>query len=201
MRTIIILLAALAALCGNGEKAMAADNDRQEKATFAGGCFWCMEHPFEKLPGVISVTAGYTGGTVAKPSYQEVSAGSTGHAEAVEILYDPARISYAELLETFWMNIDPTDGGGQFADRGGQYRTAIFVHGEEQRRLAVISKEAMERSGRFDGPIVTEIVPAGPFFPAEEYHQDYHKKNPVRYKFYRFGSGRDSYLDEVWGKD
>ncbi|WP_305044017.1 peptide-methionine (S)-S-oxide reductase MsrA [Geoalkalibacter sp.] len=172
-----------------------------DKAIFAGGCFWCMEPPFEKLPGVIAVISGYIGGTKENPTYQEVSAGITGHAEAVEITYDPAQVSYADLLEVFWRNIDPTDGGGQFVDRGSQYRSAIFYLDEEQRRLAEESKARLARSGTFSKPIVTQIVPASTFYPAEAYHQDYYKENPVRYQFYRYGSGRDRFLDKVWGKD
>lgn len=171
----------------------------EARAIFAGGCFWCMEPPFEKLAGVLSVTSGYTGGSVPNPGYKQVSAGGTGHAEAVEVVYDPARIGYAELLEVFWRNIDPTDAGGQFVDRGDQYRSAIFYLDDEQRRLAETSKAALARSGRFAGPIVTVIVPASIFYPAEAYHQDYYKKNPLRYKFYRSGSGRDQFLEKTWG--
>jgi peptide methionine sulfoxide reductase msrA/msrB len=168
-------------------------------ATFAGGCFWCMETPFEKLPGVSATISGYTGGTKPDPIYEEVSAGTTGHVESVQVHYDPARISYRKLLDVFWRQIDPTDAGGQFVDRGGQYRSAIFYHDEEQKRLAEESKAALEKTGRFDAPIVTEIVPASTFYPAEEYHQDYATKNPIRYKYYRYRSGRDQYLTEVWG--
>jgi methionine-S-sulfoxide reductase len=172
-----------------------------EKATFAGGCFWCMEPPFDKLDGVISTTVGYAGGQEKDPTYKEVSSGKTGHAEAIEIVYDPSRVTYTELLDVFWRNIDPTQVDGQFADLGRQYRTAIFYHDEEQRRLAVASKEELENSGRFDEEIVTEIVPVREFYRAEEYHQDYSKKNPLRYKFYRYGSGRDQFLKKVWGKE
>jgi methionine-S-sulfoxide reductase len=172
----------------------------QAKAIFAGGCFWCMEPPFEKLPGVVSVIAGYIGGQKENPTYQEVSAGGTGHTEAVVVVYDPAEISYAQLLDVFWMNIDPTDAGGQFVDRGSQYRAAIFYLDEEQKRLAEVSRESLAQSGRFTRPIVTEIVAASAFYPAEEYHQDYYKKNPLRYNYYRRGSGRDQFLDRVWGK-
>jgi peptide-methionine (S)-S-oxide reductase len=171
-----------------------------EKATFAGGCFWCMEPPFDKLDGVISTTVGYTGGQEKNPTYKEVSSGRTGHAEAIEIVYDPALIAYAELLDVFWKNIDPTQVDGQFVDIGRQYRTAIFYHNQEQRRLALSSKRKLENSGRFEGEIVTEIVPAGEFYRAEEYHQDYSRKNPLRYKFYRYGSGRDQFLRRVWGE-
>jgi peptide methionine sulfoxide reductase msrA/msrB len=175
---------------------------RLEKAVFAGGCFWCMEPPFEKLDGVKEVLSGYTGGRTVNPTYEEVSAGGTGHVEAIQIVYDPAKISYTRLLEVFWKQINPTDAAGQFVDRGSSYVSAIFYLNEEQRMLAEASRKQLERSGAYGSdPIVTEIRPAGPFYPAEEYHQDYWKKNPVRYKFYRFNSGRDQYLDKVWGKD
>jgi peptide-methionine (S)-S-oxide reductase len=170
-----------------------------EKATFAGGCFWCMEPPFDKLDGVVSTTSGYTGGTKASPTYEEVSSGRTGHAESVEVLYDPKKVSYEKLLDTFWHNIDPTVRDRQFCDVGTQYRTAIFVHSEEQRRLAERSKAELEKSKPFRQPIVTPIVPAGAFYPAEAYHQDFYKKNPIRYKFYRDGCGRDARLKELWG--
>jgi peptide-methionine (S)-S-oxide reductase len=170
-----------------------------EKATFAGGCFWCMEHAFDELPGVISVTSGYTGGHMKNPTYEEVSAGGTGHAESVEIVYDPARITYEKLLEVFWHNIDPTAKDRQFCDSGHQYRSAIFYHNEEQHRLALQSKAALEKSKPFKGPIVTEIVKAAEFYPAEEYHQHYYRKNPIRYKFYRYSCGRDQRLKELWG--
>jgi peptide methionine sulfoxide reductase msrA/msrB len=172
-----------------------------EKATFAGGCFWCMEPPFEKLEGVKEVVPGYTGGHKENPSYEEVSAGTTGHAEAVEVIYDPLKITYSELLDIFWMQIDPTDKSGQFADRGSQYRTAVFYHSEEQKVLAEKSREEIRISGKFQKPIVTEIVPAVQFYRAEGYHQDYYKKNPFRYKIYRFGSGRDRYLEKKWDND
>jgi methionine-S-sulfoxide reductase len=199
----IMAIAAGTALFSNQGGAHMADIQKEKikKATFAGGCFWCMEPPFEKLAGVLSVTAGYTGGKKADPTYEEVSHGDTGHAEAVEIEFDPARITYRELLEVFWRNIDPTDPGGQFADRGSQYRTAVYFHDEEQRREAEASKAELEKSGRHKKPVVTEIAPAGPFYSAEEYHQDYSAKNPMPYKFYRFGSGRDGYLKKVWGKE
>jgi len=171
-----------------------------EKATFAGGCFWCMEHPFDQLEGVVSVTPGYTGGTKKNPTYEEVSSGTTGHAESVQIVYDPSKISYAKLLDVFWHNIDPTVKDQQFCDAGTQYRSAIFYYNEEQKLLAEESKKALEKSGRFKGPIYTEIVPASEFYPAEEYHQHYYKKNPIRYKFYRYNCGRDQRLDELWGK-
>lgn len=180
---------------------MKGNSTQTETAIFAGGCFWCMEPPFEKLDGVLSVISGYTGGDVENPTYQEVSAGGTGHAEAVKIVYDPQKVNYEDLLEVFWMNIDPTDGEGQFVDRGSQYRSAIFYLDEEQKRLAEASKERLEKSDRFDQPVVTEIVPAPTFYQAEEYHQDYYKENPIRYKFYRFRSGRDQFLDEAWDEE
>ena len=170
-------------------------------ATFAGGCFWCMEPPFEKMPGVISVTVGYTGGAVQNPSYEQVSAGGTGHAEAVEVVYDPARVSYEKLLDVFWHNVDPVTKDAQFCDHGRQYRTAIFYHDDAQRAAAEVSKKALEAAHTFDRPIVTEIVAAGPFWRAEEYHQRYHEKNPVRYKYYRWNCGRDQRLRELWGAD
>jgi peptide-methionine (S)-S-oxide reductase len=170
-----------------------------QTATFAGGCFWCMEPPFDALPGVISTTAGYTGGNTDNPSYEEVSTGATGHAESVQVVFDPARVSYEKLLEVFWVNIDPTVKNRQFCDHGSQYRTAIFYHSEAQRRAAEASRAALEKSKPFKGPIVTEIVKADTFFPAEGYHQDYYRKNPVRYKFYRSGCGRDARLHELWG--
>jgi peptide-methionine (S)-S-oxide reductase len=173
---------------------------RTAKATFAGGCFWCMEPPFDKLPGVISTTSGYTGGRVRNPSYEQVSSGLTGHAEAVEVLYDPTKVTYQKLLDVFWHNIDPTVKDRQFCDEGSQYRTAIFYHDAEQLRLAEASKAALEKSKPFKGPIVTEIVMASEFWPAEEYHQDYYLKNPVRYKVYRTGCGRDARLKELWGR-
>jgi peptide methionine sulfoxide reductase msrA/msrB len=165
-----------------------------ELATFAGGCFWCMEPPFEKLEGVVEVVAGYTGGSTRDPTYEEVSTGTTGHYEAVQITFDPKRVSYEDLLEVFWQQIDPTDPGGSFVDRGPQYRSAIFYHNEEQRVLAERSKERLQSSGRYDRPIATRILEYQTFYKAEEYHQDYYKKNPVRYKLYRSGSGRDHVL-------
>ena len=174
---------------------LSAHAQQLAKATFAGGCFWCMEPPFERLKGVASVTSGYTGGTKVNPTYEEVSAGGTGHREAVEILYDPRQIGYAQLLDVFWHNVDPTDNSGQFCDHGSQYRSAIFVHDAEQRRLAEASKAALQKKFK----VVTDILPAAPFYRAEEYHQDYYKKNPVRYKFYRFNCGRDNRLEQIWG--
>lgn len=182
---------------------MAPDNGiaapKTETATFAGGCFWCMESPFDKLDGVLSVTVGYTGGWVKNPTYEQVSAGGTGHAESVRIVYDPARIGYGKLLEVYWHNIDPTVKDRQFCDAGHQYRSAIFYHNEEQHRLALKSRDALERSKPFPGQIQTEIVAAGVFYPAEEYHQHYYEKNPLRYRFYRGACGRDRRLHELWG--
>lgn len=174
---------------------------RLEKATFAGGCFWCMISPFEKLEGVVEVIAGYTGGHKKNPTYEEVSAGGTGHVEAVEVTYDPSKITYLQLLEVFWRQIDPTDSGGQFVDRGAQYRSIIFYHNDEQKALAERSKEVLDRSGIYKKPIVTEIVPASEFYKAEEYHQDFYRKNPIRYKYYRYFSGRDQYIKKIWGDD
>lgn len=174
---------------------------KTEKATFAGGCFWCMEPPYDRIKGVISSTSGYTGGKTKNPTYEEVTSGRTGHAEAVEILYDPEQVSYQELLDVFWRNIDPTAEDRQFVDVGSQYRTAIFYHSDEQRRMAEESLHIVAQSGKFNKPIVTEIVPAGPFYPAEEYHQDYYLKNSGRYTFYRFNSGRDQFLEKLWGKE
>jgi len=171
-----------------------------EKATFAGGCFWCMEHAFDELDGVVSATSGYTGGRTKNPTYREVSAERTGHAEAVEILYDPNKISYKKLLDIFWRNIDPTAADHQFCDYGDQYRSEIFYQNDEQKRLAEASKTELERSKPFKEPIVTQITPASIFYRAEEYHQDFYKKNPIRYKFYRYNCGRDQRLRELRGK-
>jgi peptide-methionine (S)-S-oxide reductase len=170
------------------------------KATFAGGCFWCMEPPYDKLPGVLSTTSGYMGGKKRSPTYEEVSTGATGHTEVVQVVYDPAQVSYEKLLEVFWRNIDPTVRDQQFCDVGSQYRTAVFYHDEEQKRRAEASKAALEKSKPFKAPIVTPVQAAGEFWPAEDYHQDYYKKNPVRYKYYRTGCGRDERLKQLWGK-
>jgi peptide-methionine (S)-S-oxide reductase len=169
------------------------------RATFGGGCFWCMEPPFDVLEGVISTTSGYAGGRVKNPSYQEVSAGGTGHAEVVQVEYDPSVVSYQELLEVFWRNVDPTAKDRQFCDRGSQYRSAIFYHDEAQRAAAEQSRAELERTKPFRDPIVTEIVALKAFYPAEDYHQDYYRKNPLKYKYYRYGCGRDKRLDELWG--
>jgi peptide-methionine (S)-S-oxide reductase len=173
--------------------------EKRAVATFAGGCFWCMEPPYDKLPGVISTTSGYIGGTTVNPTYRQVVTGGTGHTEAVQVVYDPAKITYEKLLEVFWRNVDPFDAGGQFCDRGDSYRTGIFVHDQEQLRLAQESKKQVE--AKLKKPVVTEIVLAPKFYPAEDYHQDYYLKNPVRYKFYRQNCGRDERLREVWGAD
>jgi peptide-methionine (S)-S-oxide reductase len=197
MNILIAAMAGLSAILISTGAATPATN--LEKATFAGGCFWCMEHPFDEIPGVVSVTPGYTGGQKKNPTYEEVSAGGTGHAEAVQVIYDPARVSYEKLLNVFWHNIDPTAKDRQFCDAGNQYRSAIFYHNEEQKRLALHSKEVLEKNKPFKGPVVTEIVQASAFYPAEEYHQHYYKKNPIRYKFYRYRCGRDQRLEELWG--
>jgi len=202
----IVALLVVVSACGGPEAGEASESfqgpqrDGLAVATFAGGCFWCMEAPFEKLTGVVSVASGYTGGEEVDPTYSQVSAGRTGHVEAVQVHYDPERIDYGALLQVFWRQIDPTDDGGQFADRGRQYRTAIFFHDEEQRRLAEGSRVDLGANGPFEGPIVTGIVAAGRFYVAEEYHQDYYKKNPGHYESYRRGSGRERFLDRVWGE-
>ncbi|MDD5258374.1 MAG: peptide-methionine (R)-S-oxide reductase MsrB [bacterium] len=169
-----------------------------DKAIFAGGCFWCMQPPFEKLNGVTAVSSGYTGGTGPNPTYDNYA--QKGHIEAVEIIYDPSKISYAKLLDIFWKQINPTDQGGQFCDRGPQYRSAIFYLDEEQKQAAERSKIELGKTGRYDQPVITEIIKASAFYTAEEYHQDYYKKNPIRYKFYRYNCGRDRYLEKIWGK-
>lgn len=172
--------------------------EKLEKATFAGGCFWCMESPFEKLDGVVDVVSGYIGGHTVNPTYEDVCRGGTGHVEAVQITYDPTRITYEKLLDVFWRQIDPADPGGQFVDRGSQYRTVIFYHTDEQKRLAEMSRAALGKSERFEKPIVTEIVKVSTFYPAEDYHQDYYNTCPIRYKLYRNGSGRDQFLKKSW---
>jgi peptide methionine sulfoxide reductase msrA/msrB len=183
-----------------GESQIYATPPGAETAVFAGGCFWCTESDFEKVPGVIDAVSGYTGGHVANPSYEEVSAGGTGHVESVKVIYDPAKVTYEQLLGFFWRHVDPTDAGGQFVDRGNQYRSVIFYADDEQHQLAEKSKQELAASGRFTKPIVTEILPLGPFYPAEEYHQNYYKKNPIRYHWYRYRSGRDQFLEKIWGK-
>jgi peptide-methionine (S)-S-oxide reductase len=169
-------------------------------ATFAGGCFWCMEPPYDKAEGVVSTTSGYTGGKVAGATYRQVGAGSTGHTEAVRVVYDPKKVSYDKLLEIYWKNVDPLDAGGQFCDRGAPYRPAILVHDEEQKRLVEASKAALAASGRFKQPIAVTIEPAREFWVAEDYHQDYYLKNPTKYAYYRWGCGRDARLEQLWGK-
>jgi peptide-methionine (S)-S-oxide reductase len=170
------------------------------KAYFAGGCFWCMEEAFEKVDGVLEVVSGYMGGTVKNPSYEQVSAGQTGHAESVEVRYDPAKVTYTQLLEAFWRNVDPVTPDAQFCDHGNQYRAAIFYQTEEEKRAAEESKRAIEQSKRFSTPIVTQLTAASEFYPAEEYHQDFYKKNPIRYKYYKFTCGRAQRLETLWGK-
>jgi peptide methionine sulfoxide reductase msrA/msrB len=196
-------------LFGCNNKEISANDDdinaRQlkntETATFAGGCFWCVEAPFEKIDGVIDVVSGYTGGKEVNPTYEQVSSGQTRHLEAIQISYDPEKISYEGLLDIFWRQIDPTDAGGSFVDRGPQYRSVIFYHNEEQKLAAEKSKAEIGASGRYNAPIATEIIKYDKFYVAEEYHQDYYDKNPIRYKFYRHGSGRDQYLEKIWGSD
>jgi peptide-methionine (S)-S-oxide reductase len=188
---VIVVAAAIGGL------ALTASAQELAKATFAGGCFWCMEPPFDALDGVVSTTSGYTGGRTANPTYEQVSAGTTGHTEVVQIVYDPRKVSYEKLLEVFWRNIDPLTPNAQFCDVGSQYRSGIFVHDETQRRLAEASKRTVFE--RLKKPIVTEITPVATFWPAEEYHQDYYRKNPVRYKLYRGSCGRDARLEAIWG--
>ncbi len=183
---------------GKMEGQMKDKLQKTESAVFAGGCFWCTESDFEKVDGVIEVISGYTGGRVADPTYEQVSAGGTGHVEAVKVVYDPTKITYEELLDVFWRQVDPTDPGGQFVDRGSQYRSVIFYGNDQERRLAEASKKRLAETGPFTKPVVTDILPLGPFYPAEEYHQDYYKENPIRYRWYRSGSGRDKFLKEVW---
>lgn len=189
----VVVLAALWAGGVPGEPAETA------KATFAGGCFWCMEPPFDRLDGVISTVSGFTGGEEVDPSYDRVASGATDHREAVRVTYDPNRVSYARLLEVFWHNVDPTDDGGQFCDRGFQYTTAIWYHDAEQEELARASKQRLEASGALDGPVVTPVLPAAPFYAAEAYHQDFYRTHPVRYASYRLGCGRDRVLEALWG--
>lgn len=176
-------------------------NEEYELATFAGGCFWCMVKPFDEQPGIKSIISGYTGGHVENPTYEQVCSDTTGHYEAVQITYDPKVFPYEKLLEIFWQQIDPTDPTGQFHDRGHSYRTAIFYHNPTQKELAEESKKALEESGRFNKPIVTPILPAKPFYPAEEYHQYYYKKNPAHYERYHIGSGRAGFIQKHWGNN
>ena len=191
-------------LAKEGKNDMAAKTTESQNlkiATFAGGCFWCSESDFEKIPGVVKVISGYTGGKKENPTYEEVSAGKTGHVEAIQVTYDPEKVSYETLLGVFWRHIDPTDGGGQFVDRGAQYGSVIFYHDEEQKTLAEKSRDELAKSGKFAKPIATRIVPVTKFFEAEDYHQDYYRKNPLRYSYYRHGSGRDQFIEKVWGKE
>jgi peptide methionine sulfoxide reductase msrA/msrB len=182
------------------EKPMNNNTEKTASAVFAGGCFWCTESDFEKLEGVIEVISGYTGGRVKNPTYKQVSAGGTGHIESVKVIYDPSKVSYEQLLDYFWRHVDPTDPGGQFVDRGSQYRSAIFYANDTEKRLAETSKQQLTASGQFKKPIITDILPLGEFYPAEDYHQNYYKKNPIRYKYYRFGSGRDQFLKKAWAE-
>ena len=197
MKSLVATIAFAAAVLASF--APGAARAANETAIFAGGCFWCMVPPFEALPGVVSVTSGYTGGTKVNPTYEEVSAGGTGHAESVEIVFDPAKVSYEKLLDVFWHNIDPTVSDRQFCDVGNQYRSAIFVKDAAQRKAAEASRDAVQK--KLGVPVKTQIVDAGPFYAAEDYHQDYYKKNPVRYRYYRWGCGRDARLQEIWGAE
>lgn len=176
-----------------------SNNSNYKYAAFAGGCFWCMAGPFKELDGVLNVKSGYTGGQIENPTYEDVCSGVSGHYEVIQVTYDPSKVNYNLLLDTFWHQIDPTDTGGQFYDRGQQYQTVIFYNDEEQKELAIASKKELESSGRFDKPIATKILSACKFYPAEEYHQDYHKKNPEHYRNYRTGSGRQAFIDKTWG--
>jgi peptide methionine sulfoxide reductase msrA/msrB len=208
MKTMAVVIIVVAAIFFGGhpaqsmdakmEKPMNAKPKKTQTAVFAGGCFWCTESDFEKVDGVVEVISGYTGGSKANPTYQQVSAGGSGHVEAVKVVYDPDRLTYAQLLQVFWRHVDPTDGGGQFVDRGSQYRSVIFYATGEERSLAEASKQNLAASGRFGKPIATEILPLGEFYPAEEYHQDYYKKDPIQYRNYRSGSGRDQFLKKAW---
>jgi peptide methionine sulfoxide reductase msrA/msrB len=208
MKTVNIAIIALAVLIlashqvrgmnDKMENQMSDDPQKTKTAVFAGGCFWCTESDFEKVDGVIEAISGYTGGHVANPTYKQVSRGVTGHVEAVKVVYDPDKLTYDKLLEVFWRHVDPTDPDGQFVDRGSQYRSVIFYANEQEHRLAEASKKTLAASGRFDKPIVTDILPLGTFYPAEDYHQDYYKKNPIRYRWYRYGSGRDQFLEKAW---
>ncbi|MBO0763388.1 MAG: peptide-methionine (S)-S-oxide reductase MsrA [Hyphomicrobiaceae bacterium] len=191
---------AVAAAIGAAAQPASAAGESPAVATFAGGCFWCVEEAFEKVPGVITAISGYTGGHVPNPTYQQVSHEDTGHAEAVRVTYDPARVSYEQLVDWFWRNIDPTQANGQFCDLGSSYRSVIFVHDEAQRKVAEATKQALQASGRFKQPIATQIATAGPFYAAEDYHQGYSKKNPYRYRFYKFNCGRAQRLEQIWGK-
>jgi peptide methionine sulfoxide reductase msrA/msrB len=208
MKTLVIALFVMAAVLFGYQHIRSMESKKEgpmtdrpvktAEAVFAGGCFWCTESDFEKVEGVVEVISGYTGGRLANPTYKQVSAGGTGHVEAVKVVYDPAKVTYEQLLEVFWRHVDPTDPGGQFVDRGAQYRSVIFYGTDAERQNAEVSKQTLAASGRFSKPIVTDILQLGPFYPAEEYHQDYYKKNPIRYRYYRGGSGRDQFLETVW---
>ena len=200
LRAVAALAFTAAASIAAAQGAPGTTEPGHKTAIFAGGCFWCMEHPFDELEGVISVTSGYTGGTKANPTYEEVSSGTTGHAESVQVVYDPAKVNYQKLVDVFWHNIDPLIANAQFCDHGTQYRSAIFYTDDEQKRVADASKDALAKSHRFDKPIVTQIVAATTFWPAEGYHQHYYKTHPVQYKFYRYNCGRDQRLEQLWGK-
>jgi peptide-methionine (S)-S-oxide reductase len=195
----MLIMAVVAGLSGSAAGDTGTAATPYDTATFAGGCFWCMEPAFDRLEGVISTTSGYTGGHTKNPTYKDVSNGGTGHAEAVQILYDPQKLSYARLLDVFWHNVDPTNANGQFCDNGDQYRSEIFYHNEDQRQQAIASKHELEKHKPFTAPIVTRITAATKFYPAEEYHQDYYLKNPIRYRYYRFSCGRDRRLEQLWG--
>ena len=203
LRNVLLALCAsllLTAIAANAQTTKPAAGAATAKAIFAGGCFWCMEHPFDVLPGVVSTTSGYIGGQKKNPTYEEVSSGRTGHTEAVQVVYDPKKVTYEKLLDVFWHNIDPTVKDQQFCDHGSQYRSGIFYTDDEQKRLAEASKAALERNKPFSAAIVTEITRASEFYPAEDYHQDFYLKNPLRYKYYRSGCGRDARLKQLWGK-
>ena len=197
---ILSLFAVTVTISSADEAGIAATNNDTSVATFAGGCFWCMEGPFDKLEGVISTTSGYTGGHTENPTYKQTSTGRTGHTEAVQIVYNPEQVSYEKLLDVFWHNIDPTTPDQQFCDRGSQYRSEIFYHDDEQKQLAETSKAALNKNKPFSEPVVTQVTKASIFYAAEDYHQDYYKKNPIRYRYYRHGCGRDKRLEQLWGK-
>jgi len=199
-RSVLVLAVLLVGAWNVQSTGLAAAGTTSGKAYFAGGCFWCMEEVFEKVEGVLSATSGYMGGTVSNPTYEEVSAGRTGHTESVEVVYDQAKVNYQKLLDAFWRNVDPITPNAQFCDHGNQYRSAIFFQTDEEKRASEASKQAIEQSRRFKEPIVTQIVMAPQFYPAEEYHQDFYKKNPIRYKLYKYNCGRAQRLEELWGK-
>lgn len=204
LRSTLSLLAIAAfgaAFAGEQKAAIAEPSATFATATFAAGCFWCVESDFDQVNGVVETISGYTGGKTKNPTYREVGGGGTGHAEALQVKYDPSKVSYQQLLEYYWHHVDLTDGGGQFCDRGDQYRPAIFTHDEGQMRLAEASKAALEKSGRFNKPIAVQIVPASTFTPAEDYHQDYYNKNPLKYRYYRYGCGRDARIKQLWGAE